>query len=76
MNILRNLFLYKKVEIKESLNQKGFDQYGEIASLVKEARIKQNLSIEYLSKISKIPEQTINSIENNTKVSLYKININ
>ena len=65
MNILRNLFLYKKVEIKESLNQKGFDQYGEIASLVKEARIKQNLSIEYLSKISKIPEQTINSIENN-----------
>ena len=29
------------------------------------ARIQQNLSIKELSKISKIPEQTINSIENN-----------
>ena len=65
MNILKNLFLYKKVEIKERLNQKVFDQYGEIANIVKEARTKQNLSIRYLSRISKIPEQTLNSIENN-----------
>ena len=65
MNILKNLFLYKKVEIKERSNQKVFDQYGEIANIVKEARTKQNLSIRYLSRISKIPEQTLNSIENN-----------
>ena len=65
MNILKNLFLYKKVEIKERSNQKVFDQYGEIANIVKEARTKQNLSIQYLSRISKIPEQTLNSIENN-----------
>ena len=66
MNILKNLFLFnKKVEIKERLNQKVFNQYGEIAKLVKEARIKRNLTIQDLSRISKIPEQTINSIENN-----------
>ena len=51
MNILKNLFLYKKVEIKERSNQKVFDQYGEIANLVKEARIKQNLTIQDLSRI-------------------------
>ena len=37
----------------------------EIAKLVKEARIEKNLTIKELSQISKIPEQTINSIENN-----------
>ena len=66
MNIMKNLFLFnKKVEIKERLNKKVFNQYGEIAKLVKEARIKRNLTIKDLSRISKIPEQTINSIENN-----------
>ena len=66
MNFMKNLFLFnKKVEIKERLNQKVFNQYGEIAKLVKEARIKRNLTIQDLSRISKIPEQTINSIENN-----------
>ena len=66
MNILKNLFLFnKKVKVKERLNQEVFDQYGEIANLVKEARIKQNLTIQDLSRISKIPAQTINSIENN-----------
>ena len=44
-----------------------FDKYGEIAKLVKEARIQKNLTIEDLSRISKIPEQTINSIENNNQ---------
>ena len=66
MNIFKNLFLFKKkVRVKEKLNQKVFDQYGEIANLLKEARIKRNLTIQDLSKISKIPVQTINSIENN-----------
>ena len=66
MNIFKKLFLFnKKVEIKEVLNRKLFDQYGEIANLVKEARIKKNLTIKDLSSISKIPELTIKSIENN-----------
>ena len=66
MNILKDLFLFnKKIEVKERSNQEVFDQYGEIANLVKEARIRQNLTIQDLSRISKIPEQTINSIENN-----------
>ena len=63
---MKNLFLFKKkVEIKERSNQNALNQFGEIAKLVKEARIKRNLSIQDLSRISKIPEQTINSIENN-----------
>ena len=66
MNILKNLLLFnKKPEIKEGLNQRIIEQYEEIANLVKEARIKRNLTIQDLSKISKIPEITINSIENN-----------
>ena len=67
MNILKNLFLFKKTENNKFLNQAGVDQYKEIAKLVKEARIQQNLSIKQLSYISKIPEQTINSIEENNK---------
>ena len=68
MKILKNLFLFnKKTENNEALNKQVFDQYTEIAKLVKEARIQQNLSIQDLSRISKIPEQTINSIENNNK---------
>ena len=68
MNILKNIFVLKK----NHDNNKGFshevvDQYQEIAKLVKEARIKQNLTIQELSLISKIPAQTINSIENNKK---------
>ena len=68
MYILKNLFLFnKKVENKKDLNHGVFDQYGEIAKLVKEARIQQNLTIQDLSRISKIPRQTINSIENNNQ---------
>ena len=68
MNILKNLFLFNK----KSKKNKDFipelvDQYIEIAKLVKEARIQQNLTIHELSRISKIPEQTINSIEKNNK---------
>ena len=51
------------------MNIEGFDQYEELAKLVKEARIHQNLTLKELSRISKIPEQTINSIENNDKTT-------
>ena len=68
MNILKNLFLFNKKSKKNKELIPGFgDQYIEIAKLVKEARIQQNLTIQELSLISKIPEQTINSIENNNK---------
>ena len=66
MNYLKNLFLFnKKVENKKILNHSEFSQYGEIAKLVKEARIQKNLTLQELSLISKIPEQIIKSIENN-----------
>ena len=68
MNILKYLFLFnKKTENKTELNQGIVDHYREIGILVKEARIQENLSIEELSLISKIPEHIINSIENNDK---------
>tara|TARA_A100001388_G_scaffold171427_1_gene128117 strand:+ start:601 stop:1104 length:504 start_codon:yes stop_codon:yes gene_type:complete len=68
MNKLKNLFLFKKkVENKKGLSQSDFVQYEEIAKLVKEARIKQSITIEYLSRISKIPEKTITSIEENNQ---------
>ena len=51
--------------VEEENNTKKIDRYGEIAKLVKEARIHNNLSIRELSDISKIPESSINSIENN-----------
>jgi len=66
MNILKNFFLFNK----NSGNTKDFidgdvDKYIEIAKLVKEARIEKNITVKELSKISKIPELTILSIENN-----------
>jgi len=65
---LKNFFLFnKKTKIKDDLNHKLSDHFGEIAKLVKEARIQQNLTIEELSLISKIPEKIIYSIENNNK---------
>jgi len=68
MNTLKNNFLFnKKTKNNKVSNKRVFDQYNEIARLVKEARIQQNISIQELSYISKIPEQTINSIENNNK---------
>ena len=68
MNIIKNLSLFKKKSvIYDELNQGFVDQYGEIAKLVKEARIQKNITIQELSRISKIPEQTIISIENNNK---------
>ena len=68
MNILKNLFLFNKKSEKNKEFSPGLvDQSLEIAKLVKEARIQQNLTIKELSYISKIPERIINSIENNNK---------
>ena len=68
MNIFKNLFLFKKQSmIDNEVNHRLVDQYGEIARLVKEARIQKNITIQELSGISKIPEQTIISIEDNNK---------
>ena len=69
MNILKNLFLFNKKSEKNNEFSTGLvDQYIEIAKLVREARIQQNLTIKELSYISKIPERIINSIENNNKI--------
>ena len=68
MNIFKNLLIFKKKSVIDNeVNHGLFDQYQEIAKLVKEARIQRNLTIEELSYISKIPAQTIISIENNNK---------
>ena len=67
MNIFKDLFLKKQSVIDNEVNYELVDQYGEIARLVKEARIQKNITIRELSGISKIPEQTIISIENNNK---------
>ena len=57
----------KKIILEGENNSKKYDQYSEIGKLVKEARIQNNLSVNDLSNISKIPESSINSIENNIK---------
>ena len=66
MKIFNFIFQKKniKIENNENYNLK-FDQYFEIGKLLKEARIKNNLTIKELSDVSKIPETTINAIENN-----------
>ena len=69
MSIFKKFFLFnKKIENNKIFNYELVDNYIEIAKLVKEARIQQNLTIQELSRISKIPEQIINSIENNKKI--------
>ena len=68
MNILKNPFLFnKKTEKNKDPNNVVVDYYSQIAKLVSEARIQQNLTIQELSRISKINEQTISSIEKNNK---------
>ena len=68
MNFFKNLFLFKKQSVIDNEVKLGLvDQYGEIAKLVKEARVQRDLTIQELSRISKIPAQTIISIENNDK---------
>ena len=68
MNILKSFFLSKKKSEKnKDFSPELVDKYIEIAKLVKEARIQQNLTVKELSYISKIPERVIISIENNNK---------
>ena len=67
MNIFKNHFLFNNKSENKDDNKELVDQYMEIAKLVKEARIQQKLTIRELSYLSKIPERTINSIENNNK---------
>ena len=68
MKIFNISFLKKNNEIiNKKSESKKYDSYKEIGKLVKEARIKNNLSIKELSDLSKIPESSINSIENNIK---------
>ena len=68
MNIFKNLLIFKKKSVIDNAVNHGLaDQYGEIAKLVKEARIQRNMTIQELSRISKIPAQTIIYIENNNK---------
>ena len=68
MNIFKNIFLFKKnLKNNTGSSHEVSDQYKEIAKLVKEARIHQNLTLQELSLISKIPFQTLISIENNNK---------
>jgi len=65
---LKRFFLFfRKTNTNKDLNNEVFDHYKELAKLVKEARIQQNLTIQELSLLSKIPEHTIISIENNNK---------
>ena len=73
MKNIKNFFLNnrqkidnKKIENNKIVNQ-IIDKYEEIGKLVKEARLNKNLSIKDLSLTSKIPESTIDAIENNIK---------
>lgn len=66
MKIFENLFLKNNQKSENPENTKQFDDgFVEIGKLLKEARIKKNFTIEELSGISRIPENIINSIENN-----------
>ena len=68
MNLF-NINFQKKIDKKfeKIIDNKKYDRYGEIGKLVKEARIQNGFSIKELSDISKIPESSINSIEDNIK---------
>ena len=66
MKIFDNLFLKKNQKSENPENSKQNDDgFVEIGRLLKEARITKNYTIEELSRISRIPEYIINSIENN-----------
>ena len=63
------LFSFKKFEkfkIKKNIDI-IVDPYISIGNIIKESRVKKNLSIEDLSFLSKIPISTILGIENNVK---------
>ena len=65
---MKKFFLLNvKTKNKNEVNNELVYDHKELAKIVKEARIRQNLTIKELSRISKIPERTIDSIENNIK---------
>ena len=63
------LFFFQKFEgFKKKKNSETIlDPYINIGNIIKESRVKKNLSIEDLSFLSKIPISTILGIENNVK---------
>ena len=61
-----NFIKFKKLKRKNN-KEKSVDPYINIGTIIKESRVKKNLSIEDLSIISKIPISTILGIENNVK---------
>ena len=72
MKLLKNFFSRNNPKVHDEVSPNGmnsidktFDQYDKISKLLKEARIQKNLTIEELSNMTKIPEYTLNSIENN-----------
>ena len=60
------LFNFKKLNIQKNKSI-IIDPYIDIGNIIKENRVKKNLSIEDLSFLSKIPTSTILGIENNLK---------
>ena len=68
MKTIRSFFFRKdhKIDYEKNLTFL-IDKYGEIGKIVKEARMQNNISIEDLSQISKIPKYLIESIENNNE---------
>ena len=67
MKIFNFIFQNKNKIVDKIDNKLITDQYCEIARLLKEAREQKDLSIEDLSEVSKIPQATLNAIENNIK---------
>ena len=61
-----NFKKFKKFNIKKE-KVDTIDPFENIGNIIKESRVKQNLSIEDLSSLSKIPISTIFGIENNLK---------
>jgi len=63
------IFNFKKFEkLKINKNRDGIiDPYINIGNIIRESRVKKNLSIEDLSFLSKIPISTISGLENNVK---------
>ena len=63
------LFFFQKFEEfkKKKKIESIVDPYINIGNIIKESRVKKNLSIEDLSFLSKIPISTISGIENNEK---------
>ena len=57
---------FKELKIKKNRDSIA-DPYISIGNIIKESRVKKNLSIEDLSFLSKIPISTILGIENNVK---------